>query len=591
MPYTADQFKNNATSRLVGGALGGGSGLSVVDTVFTIIGGDGATFSAVSPFMLALGNLAGTYELVQCTNRAGDSFTVLRGQEGTLAQAWPVNTPVTEVITAGSLTNLWQHVANLPFNVRDFGAKGDGVTDDTLAITTALNAANAAGGGRVYFPAGRYITGPQPVYSHVYYDGAGEDATIIQLKNNANADLFSAFTTNMSVNSRTSSTGSKTGVTAFGFQNLTLDGNYSNQSAGPSWPLRFYGYGYLLENVTVKNGYSGGIQTDWNGSLLADNRIEATWHNVRVYNSLGTATSMGIEWGEQSDGRWTNVLSYINNGTNLHVGPHGGALMMTGCHTWNANQNGLDPGSCSALIEAGVYLANCEFEGSDHAQVVLLANSFRMWGGGIFAVDHAGLGLQIGQQGGQLPWTGSANQSGGVSLATPASGYNIHTSIFGVYHTAGAINFAFDQGGTLDCDILAHSTVDTIYTGSPAVQTMLRLNNFGFSDPRVQINQTLGQTSYGHLGTVSDPGNGGTIATAGLTVALINPASAETGLILQSGSTRGQLLYVMNLGNNTATFAAQATSNVYDGTADSIPPKTTRGFLWEVGTNVWVRIG
>jgi hypothetical protein len=41
-----------------------------------------------------------------------------------------------------------------PFNVKDFGATGDGVTDDTAAIQSAINAA-AVAGGTVVFPAGQ----------------------------------------------------------------------------------------------------------------------------------------------------------------------------------------------------------------------------------------------------------------------------------------------------------------------------------------------------------------------------------------------------------------------------------------------------
>src|ERR1017187_1929479 len=45
------------------------------------------------------------------------------------------------------------------FDVKAFGAKGDGKTPDRDAINRAIDAAAAAGGGTVYFPAGTYLTG------------------------------------------------------------------------------------------------------------------------------------------------------------------------------------------------------------------------------------------------------------------------------------------------------------------------------------------------------------------------------------------------------------------------------------------------
>jgi Bacterial Ig-like domain (group 3)/Pectate lyase superfamily protein/Dockerin type I domain len=51
---------------------------------------------------------------------------------------------------------------NLPvFNVHNYGAIGDGTSDDTVAIRTALSAAEAAGGGIIYLPAGTYAVDPQ----------------------------------------------------------------------------------------------------------------------------------------------------------------------------------------------------------------------------------------------------------------------------------------------------------------------------------------------------------------------------------------------------------------------------------------------
>jgi polygalacturonase len=45
-----------------------------------------------------------------------------------------------------------------PFDVKSFGARGDGQTLDTPAINKAIDTAAAAGGGTVYFPAGNYLS-------------------------------------------------------------------------------------------------------------------------------------------------------------------------------------------------------------------------------------------------------------------------------------------------------------------------------------------------------------------------------------------------------------------------------------------------
>ena len=66
------------------------------------------------------------------------------------------------------------------FNVRSFGAVGDGSADDTAAIQAAIAACEAAGGGEVFFPDGTYaISGPLRVSgSNTAYRGYGS-ATII----------------------------------------------------------------------------------------------------------------------------------------------------------------------------------------------------------------------------------------------------------------------------------------------------------------------------------------------------------------------------------------------------------------------------
>jgi len=53
------------------------------------------------------------------------------------------------------------------FNVTDFGAIGDGKTKNTQAIQAAIHAANEAGGGTVYFPAGTFLSGTIILKDHV----------------------------------------------------------------------------------------------------------------------------------------------------------------------------------------------------------------------------------------------------------------------------------------------------------------------------------------------------------------------------------------------------------------------------------------
>jgi hypothetical protein len=58
-------------------------------------------------------------------------------------------------ISAASL--IWAVPTNDVFLVQDFGARGDGKSDDTAAFQNALDAAGRAGGGVVYAPRGTYF--------------------------------------------------------------------------------------------------------------------------------------------------------------------------------------------------------------------------------------------------------------------------------------------------------------------------------------------------------------------------------------------------------------------------------------------------
>lgn len=79
-----------------------------------------------------------------------------------------------------SLTKVsYSLITGAPFNVFDYGATGDGTTDDANAIQAALNAANLVGGGMVFLPAGTYLIATSlTIYSNTRLSGSGWSSII-----------------------------------------------------------------------------------------------------------------------------------------------------------------------------------------------------------------------------------------------------------------------------------------------------------------------------------------------------------------------------------------------------------------------------
>jgi hypothetical protein len=97
---------------------------------------------------------------------SGASNNVQFLQAGTGAQVRSVQSKLRDVVS-----------------VKDFGAVGDGITDDTLAFQRAFNYANSVGGGTVYMPPGRYRKADTAgstwvMYSNTTLAGAGAASVI-----------------------------------------------------------------------------------------------------------------------------------------------------------------------------------------------------------------------------------------------------------------------------------------------------------------------------------------------------------------------------------------------------------------------------
>lgn len=86
------------------------------------------------------------------------------GSSSLLAQAGALPASTARLPDQGGGTNL---LGARIYNIREFGAKGDGVTLDTAAVQAAIDACNRDQGGTVLVPAGDFIVGTLELKSHV----------------------------------------------------------------------------------------------------------------------------------------------------------------------------------------------------------------------------------------------------------------------------------------------------------------------------------------------------------------------------------------------------------------------------------------
>jgi len=162
--------------------------------------------------------------------------------------------------TNGVATNVQNKLAQT-VSVKDFGAKGDGTTDDTTAIQNAIN---AAVNGKLYIPAGTYKiqTLPLSVPSNITIYGDGIGRTILKIGNGATIPTSGGIFNNSNIPTNVSTVSSLTLNTNIFISDMTLDGNKANN--GYSYGLYFVGVSNItVKNVRAQNTAGQGIQLNY----------------------------------------------------------------------------------------------------------------------------------------------------------------------------------------------------------------------------------------------------------------------------------------------------------------------------------------
>ncbi len=177
---------------------------------------------------------------------------------------------------------------NRPFNeklaetisVKDFGAIGDGTTDDTIAINAALVAAE---GNELYFPAGTYLCGDTIyVYNGTKLLGAGFGATTIL----AGAALGGS--KNLILNKNPS-------AVTFLDQNIIVDGIFfdGNNLSFPSGIVTFGKVkNLLIQNCKFANSHYMGLAVSASTYININNNIFTATGNPAVTAEGGAAIWM-----------------------------------------------------------------------------------------------------------------------------------------------------------------------------------------------------------------------------------------------------------------------------------------------------------
>lgn len=225
-------------------------------------------------------------------------------------------------LTVSNILNVSEIIFKEPFvNIKYYGAKGDGVTDDTTAIQNALD----SGVGSVYVPDGTFITDNLEIPSNTTLWGNGYSSHL-KLKDGANDHLIeNADRSNVDKN--------------IVISNIRLDGNRVNQVGTNFHCLRLeIVEDIIIDNVWIHNCKDHGIYANGlsaniitRASFLYDNGGAGLKYSTGVTFSLVDDVMAydndddGIHFWQVNDSIISNSMAYNNSDGFTFHGAEGGA--------------------------------------------------------------------------------------------------------------------------------------------------------------------------------------------------------------------------------------------------------------------------
>lgn len=214
---------------------------------------------------------------------------------------------------AGSVARTSQDKIRETVSVQDFGAKGDGVTDDTAAFNAA-----AATGKRVFVPytVSGYIVNNITVFSGMEFFGENRRTQLIVSQNNAGAFLHSSGTALFDIVIKNfwirPITTSVSGCSAYKQASMAAYSAYvtfENLETDLGFPVSYDGFFIFANWINCRDGYAGninvsGVHVGINSfPTIADWSLQGNQTNLcrvkdsQFFRSTGGAAAIDIGWG------------------------------------------------------------------------------------------------------------------------------------------------------------------------------------------------------------------------------------------------------------------------------------------------------